>query len=256
MERTFEIWNHQSFDMDGFALLVETRNIIRGVYNNEPAIVTDLTKQEIIDMYNEQYPDSKIQPLQAWAKYENIGQTPDYIFSDEDQTIILNGEIYETYADLIADIYEDHACARIDGEIVWRDDDYEAIELTCEPVKLNQGNQFVFPWAGITVDGKVLVMIYSNWEHSSDVGKVFSIGEFVQYCEENGYDDPFAKTAKDDRITLVYDELGVRIELGKILTNHSVSVDDALRILGIDMDAFAAAQGWDGWNYEALKLEY
>ena len=64
------------------------------------------------------------------------------------------------------------------------------------------------------------------------------------------------ENAKDDRITLVYEEFGVRIEFGKILTNHSMSVDDALRILGIDMDAFATARGWDGWNYEALKLEY
>lgn len=61
---------------------------------------------------------------------------------------------------------------------------------------------------------------------------------------------------KDDRITLVYEENDIRIELGKILTNHSMRVDDALEILGIDMDKVASANGWDGWNFEALKLEY
>lgn len=61
---------------------------------------------------------------------------------------------------------------------------------------------------------------------------------------------------KDDRITLVYEENEERIELGKILTNHNMSVDEALDLLDIDMDAFAQEQGWDDWNYEALKLEY
>lgn len=61
---------------------------------------------------------------------------------------------------------------------------------------------------------------------------------------------------KDDRITLVYEENGVRVELGKILTNRSMSVDDALLLLGIDMDKYAEEMGWDGWNWEALKLEY
>lgn len=61
---------------------------------------------------------------------------------------------------------------------------------------------------------------------------------------------------KDDRLTLVYAEGNIRVELGKILTNKSISIDDALNILGIDMDAFADKQGWDGWNYESLKLIY
>ena len=57
---------------------------------------------------------------------------------------------------------------------------------------------------------------------------------------------------KDDRLTLVYQEGDVRVELGKILTNKSISIDDALRILGIDMDSFADKQGWDGWDYEVV----
>lgn len=53
---------------------------------------------------------------------------------------------------------------------------------------------------------------------------------------------------------LVYAEYDVFEILGGILTNQSMSVDDALDLLGVDMDAFAEEQGWDGWNYEALDL--
>lgn len=53
---------------------------------------------------------------------------------------------------------------------------------------------------------------------------------------------------------LVYaDEISFDI-LGGILTNHSMSVDDALRQLSIDMDTYADEQCWDGWDYEALDL--
>ena len=55
---------------------------------------------------------------------------------------------------------------------------------------------------------------------------------------------------------LVYDENGERIVLGEVLTNHSMSVEDVIDLLEIDMDQFAYDRGWDGWNYEALKLEY
>lgn len=53
---------------------------------------------------------------------------------------------------------------------------------------------------------------------------------------------------------LVYAEYNVFEILGGILTNHSMSVDDALDLLDIDMDAFAEEQGWDDWNYEALDF--
>ena len=49
------------------------------------------------------------------------------------------------------------------------------------------------------------------------------------------------------------DETG-EIVLGHCLTNHSISVDDALRIIGIDMDAYADTSGWDGWDWGCLDL--
>lgn len=43
--------------------------------------------------------------------------------------------------------------------------------------------------------------------------------------------------------------------LGRILTNHGLTIDEALNLLDIDMDKYAAEQGWEGWDYEQLSLE-
>lgn len=45
------------------------------------------------------------------------------------------------------------------------------------------------------------------------------------------------------------------ILLGEIMTNHSMTVDEALDCLGIDMDEYALEKGWDDWDYEELRLE-
>lgn len=42
--------------------------------------------------------------------------------------------------------------------------------------------------------------------------------------------------------------------IGSILANHSLSIDDALSLLGVDMDSFSAGMGWDDWDWDALKL--
>ena len=55
-------------------------------------------------------------------------------------------------------------------------------------------------------------------------------------------------------LKLIYTCDGEVFVLGKVLTNHSMSVDEVLRLLGIDMDDFAAAHNWDGWDYECLDL--
>lgn len=51
---------------------------------------------------------------------------------------------------------------------------------------------------------------------------------------------------------LYYDD----ILLGNILTNHSMSIDDALESLEIDMDEYAREQGWDGWEWESLRMDW
>jgi hypothetical protein len=44
--------------------------------------------------------------------------------------------------------------------------------------------------------------------------------------------------------------------LAEVITNHSMSIEDVLTLKGIDMDKYAEAHGWDGWDYEALRLEF
>lgn len=43
--------------------------------------------------------------------------------------------------------------------------------------------------------------------------------------------------------------------LGRILTNHGLTIDEAINLLDIDMDKYAEEQGWEGWDYEQLSLE-
>ena len=55
---------------------------------------------------------------------------------------------------------------------------------------------------------------------------------------------------------LYYNDNGNKILLTEVITNHSMSVDDALNLSGIDMDEWAEEQGWDNWNWEALEMDW
>lgn len=54
------------------------------------------------------------------------------------------------------------------------------------------------------------------------------------------------------KVTLNY----AGIKLGTINTNHGMDVMEALDLLGIDMDEYAAAEGWDGWDFAELEMVY
>ena len=55
---------------------------------------------------------------------------------------------------------------------------------------------------------------------------------------------------------LYYNNNGDKIPITEVITNHSMSIDDALDLAGIDMDKWAEDQGWDDWDYEALEMEW
>lgn len=61
-------------------------------------------------------------------------------------------------------------------------------------------------------------------------------------------------TGYDGNVLLVYCEGGEFEILGGIFTNHSMTVDEALEILDIDMDDLVEGLGWDGWDVDALRL--
>lgn len=45
------------------------------------------------------------------------------------------------------------------------------------------------------------------------------------------------------------------ILLGEIMTNQSLTVDEALNCLDINMNEFASKHGWEDWDWELLRLE-
>ena len=55
---------------------------------------------------------------------------------------------------------------------------------------------------------------------------------------------------------LYYNDNGERILLVDVMTNHSMSIDDVLSLAEFNVDDWAAAQGWDNWDFEALEMDY
>lgn len=55
-------------------------------------------------------------------------------------------------------------------------------------------------------------------------------------------------------MTLIYNDNGTVHRIKYILTNHSMTVDEALG--DFDMDAWADKMGWDGWDFDCLETDY
>lgn len=45
------------------------------------------------------------------------------------------------------------------------------------------------------------------------------------------------------------------ILVGEVLTNHSMSVDDALELIGFDEKEFIDANGFDAIDYDDFRIE-
>ena len=54
---------------------------------------------------------------------------------------------------------------------------------------------------------------------------------------------------------LYYNNNGTPILLAEVTTNHSMSIDNILDLVGIDMDKWAEDQGWDNWDFDDLYIE-
>lgn len=66
------------------------------------------------------------------------------------------------------------------------------------------------------------------------------------------YSRIYTKKTKERNMKLVIkyeDEV-----LGMVETNHGMSVWEALDLLGIDMDEYAADQGWNGWDTDQISM--
>ena len=55
-------------------------------------------------------------------------------------------------------------------------------------------------------------------------------------------------------MTLYYNDNGTPVLVTEVMTNHSMSIEDILTLTGINMDDWAAAQGWEAWDYNDLYI--
>lgn len=57
-----------------------------------------------------------------------------------------------------------------------------------------------------------------------------------------------------DMLYIYYkDETGTYL-IEEIMTNRSITVDEALEIAGVDMDQWADTKGWDGYDWNCIEL--
>lgn len=55
------------------------------------------------------------------------------------------------------------------------------------------------------------------------------------------------------KLVYVHSESDVEV-IAEIVSNHSISVEDALELSGVNMDVYAEEQGWEDYDYNALKV--
>lgn len=44
--------------------------------------------------------------------------------------------------------------------------------------------------------------------------------------------------------------------VGEVITNKSMTVDEALELIGFDEEAFLQEQGWDAIDYNDFRMDY
>lgn len=57
------------------------------------------------------------------------------------------------------------------------------------------------------------------------------------------------------KIVYVHNENDKEV-VAEILTNRSLTVEEALDVAGVDMDEYAREKSWEDWDPNALELEY
>lgn len=75
-----------------------------------------------------------------------------------------------------------------------------------------------------------------------------------EYGEENLERIKKYLSGKGATEILVYHDKHTFEIIGHIFTNHSMSIEDALNLLDVDMDEWTKEKRWDDWDYDALEL--
>lgn len=56
------------------------------------------------------------------------------------------------------------------------------------------------------------------------------------------------------KLVYVHSESDVEV-IAEIVSNHSISVEEAIELSGVNMDVYAEEQGWESYDYNALKVQ-
>jgi len=92
------------------------------------------------------------------------------------------------------------------------------------------------------------------------------IKQLKVYCIEKGttitdlITECINKTIKEEKemLKVIYTDASnnnKRYTVAEVVTNHSITIDQALELAGVNLDDWAHAQGWDGYDYESLSME-
>ena len=54
---------------------------------------------------------------------------------------------------------------------------------------------------------------------------------------------------------VIYNDCDEKIVLGEIMTNHSLSVFEAIDILGIDLEEWRESLGWEAYDSNCFDFE-
>lgn len=58
------------------------------------------------------------------------------------------------------------------------------------------------------------------------------------------------------KMKLVYNANGEMITMGTITTNRNMTVEEAIELLNIDLDQWASDQGFDGYDFNDIEMNY
>lgn len=54
---------------------------------------------------------------------------------------------------------------------------------------------------------------------------------------------------------VIYNDYGEKVVLGEIMTNHSLTVFEAIDILGIDLEEWRESLGWEAYDPNFFDFE-
>jgi len=183
----YQLWNSHKINGGklGWSILVNANQIIRNIANEGNFAACEYEKAELLRLYEKSGEEEM--SVEDWAVYAGIATRPQSFFSDEDVSIIDGNQIYDNYADLLTEYYDDYQCVRTNNpankiEYCERVEDFAEVDE--QNIILHTLDNNV--WSGKLKNGNVLVMIYPNRQDEYNIGKIMTAEEYFAFCEGMG----------------------------------------------------------------------